>query len=302
MKAFNSNSIIILCLGCFGAIAVIFPFEGTISLLSIMIALSLVAMSCFVAAFNFRYNENRVREVLDAQLHQNNDQQSTNHRLLQEINTACAQAFTIWDQQIAHCRDDSTQEVESLAQRFSGMVEALATAMQLCQANIEDPSASGDRGLVGSPVVSKARETLTKINETLESVLSSKKEFLEEMHNLRSLIAPLEDMATKVSSIADQTNLLALNAAIEAARAGESGRGFAVVADEVRSLASKSNGIGKDIIGTVASITVRIENALATIDSRSQKDTVVVEHTKHTLETMIIGFEQYTTSLSETSQ
>jgi methyl-accepting chemotaxis protein len=292
----------IIGLGCLGAIAVFFPFNGTVSILSILMAVSLCITSCFVAAFTLRYCDNRVSQALQIQQQQHSlDDQVSSQLLLKEINRSCDQVFTIWDQQIGHCRDDSTQEVESLAHRFSGMVESLGKAMQLSQANIVDVDSSANQGN-DKPMVGAMRASLTGINDSLKSLLASKNEVFEDMQNLRELIVPLEDMATKVSSIADQTNLLALNAAIEAARAGETGRGFAVVADEVRSLASKSNSIGKDIVQTVASITKRIENALDNIESRSQQDSSVVKSTNQALEKMIKDVEQSTASLSVSSQ
>ncbi|MFT6103459.1 MAG: methyl-accepting chemotaxis protein [Granulosicoccus sp.] len=290
----------IVGLGLLGAIALLLPLN---SVVSVIIAATLLCLGSGVVAYATSQHYQMMEDkLLQAQQKQADDEHKALTITLKEMNTACSNVFDIWDQQIAHCRNDSTQEVELLAQRFSQMAVSLSVAMGMCQSNIRDPNEDVERSDSGSKTQNKTREILAEINESFKTLITSTKEVFDEIHTLRSLIVPLEDMASKVSAIASQTNLLALNAAIEAARAGESGRGFAVVADEVRSLASKSNSIGKDIIETVATITERIEKALANTQSRSQQDEAIAQNTSNILNKMITDFEQSATSLHDSSK
>jgi methyl-accepting chemotaxis protein len=85
------------------------------------------------------------------------------------------------------------------------------------------------------------------LNQSVENVSDSFKEFYEKIIVLGKDINEINEITSLINSVAEQTNLLALNAAIEAARAGEAGNGFSVVAEEIRKLAEQSKGSSENI-------------------------------------------------------
>ena len=125
------------------------------------------------------------------------------------------------------------EQASSLEETASSMEQMTSTVKQNAdnagQAN-QLALAARDQAEKGGPVVARAVQAMTEINE------SSKK---------------IADIIGVIDEIAFQTNLLALNAAVEAARAGEQGRGFAVVATEVRNLAGRSATAAKEIKGLI---------------------------------------------------
>ena len=288
----------IIGLGSVGAILIVVSFKLNSPVFSLLSAFFLFLISCVLARHHASYvnikerKDNSQKNIVEADIFK---------KLLDEMSSSCGEVFDIWDRKIEFCRDDSTQEIESLAQRFSDIVQLVETAMKLCQKNITTESDSHQQS-DNTDIIPSTRVILTEVNQSLKELISSKDDVLVDMKSLREQIVPLKDMAAKVSSIADQTNLLALNAAIEAARAGESGRGFAVVADEVRSLASKSNRIGGDIIKTVATITEKIEGALFSIESRSENNIDIVRSTNDKLSHLIEVVEKSTHSMNISSR
>jgi Methyl-accepting chemotaxis protein len=99
------------------------------------------------------------------------------------------------------------------------------------------------------------------INEAVENMDASIREFAESAENIKDNQRLLRENITGVSEltkeigkvlsftkrITDQTNLLGLNASIEAARAGVHGAGFGVVADEICKLSVESMKVAKKI-------------------------------------------------------
>ena len=114
---------------------------------------------------------------------------------------------------------------------------------------------------IGLDLETKVMNVANEINEAVENMDASVKEFAVSAENIRNSEKILRDNINKVNeltkeigkvlsftkNIADQTNLLGVNAAIEAARAGAHGAGFGVVADEIRKLSVESLGVAKKI-------------------------------------------------------
>lgn len=87
----------------------------------------------------------------------------------------------------------------------------------------------------------------------------------------------LIEASNVIQSIASQTNLLAMNAAIEAAHAGDAGKGFAVVADEIRKLAEESAVQGKNITGTLKTLSAEIREVADSAKLVDEKFNVIYE-------------------------
>ncbi len=275
----------IFILGLSAALVVSQPF----TLLSVLIA------SCFLVAgivIGFLTKNHCIKEIeigLQKKVEAlEKEMESDARTVLEEIHQSFNQTFSIWLGQIEGCREDSRTEIDVVVERFNNMVGRLDVAMEMYRKNALQSAVNSEEG---STLGEHMRNKLGQVSKSLSDALASNEKIVADINILRDLAAPLEEMATKVSSIAEQTNLLALNAAIEAARAGESGRGFAVVADEVRSLAFKSNEIGAEIVNNVTIIVDRIGNTLSDIELRSQKDKKTFLDTDKILSVMIEAVE-----------
>jgi len=169
----------------------------------------------------------------------------------------------IWSHQVDDCIQSSTQEINALAEQFSGIVADLHAIV-------------GGEAIDDAHSVSDIKTRLDNISSTLNKLADMRKQSQQDIVELTSFTDKLEVMARDVGSIAEQTNLLALNAAIEAARAGETGRGFAVVADEVRNLANRSGEIAKNIIENVSGVNEQFSYIAQKFKADSvQEDTLI---------------------------
>lgn len=205
--------------------------------------------------------------------------------ILDDIIHALVHAFSIWERQIEHVRDDSQNEINSLSERFSHIVAKMDSAMDVFQANISR-SANNDEDSLSS-FAHNADVQLHNVTSSLDVLLQDKHQVVEDVRELTSFTEELADMAQQVGFIADQTNLLALNAAIEAARAGESGRGFAVVADEVRRLAGISGETGQNIIETAKKIDGRINETLRNVETKAEQETEIMSKADEVINSVI---------------
>ena len=133
---------------------------------------------------------------------------------------------------------------------------------------IDNPIFDDNNNVIGCITLGVSLDQETKvvnvaqsINEAVDNMDASIREFAESADNIKNSEKVLRDNISEVSKltkeiskvlsfikrITDQTNLLGLNASIEAARAGSFGAGFGVVADEIRKLSVESMDIAKKI-------------------------------------------------------
>ncbi len=180
----------------------------------------------------------------------------------------------IWSNQIDDCIQSSTQEINALAEQFSGIVNDLRSI-------VEGEISHDEHSVVD------IKNQLDDISSTLIKLADMRKQSQQDIAELTSFTDKLEVMARDVGSIAEQTNLLALNAAIEAARAGETGRGFAVVADEVRNLANCSGEIAKNIIENVTGVNEQFSYISQKFSTDSEQEKALISTAEENIQKVI---------------
>lgn len=201
----------------------------------------------------------------------------------------------VWCRHIESSRGQMEDAVSELANRFSGIVDKLDTALHLSNATEQ-----GDDAL--HQVFSHSEKQLGEVVATMKSALQSKHAMLTRIRELEEFTRELRDMAEGVASIAAQTNLLALNAAIEAARAGPAGRGFAVVAQEVRSLSNRSAETGRSISDRVSKISKAIVSACHAATESSDAEDEAMRSSEGTIDAVLREFRNLTDSMSQSSE
>jgi hypothetical protein len=127
-------------------------------------------------------------------------------------------------------------------------------------------------------VVSEIESQMTGCRSLLDAVSRRQTEdagqALTQMSQISADTAGILEVIQGVGGIARQTTMLSVNVSIEAARAGEAGKGFSVIAMEIRNLASKAQGLSKDVHARVEAlmraITVDLEERAKERDAVQQ--------------------------------
>jgi methyl-accepting chemotaxis protein len=173
--------------------------------------------------------------------------------------------------QVSSAMLDISQGAEVQRTELASMQGALS---RLARATTAMADAAGDVTRLGEAIrgvaarhhgdVTQAARALLDVREVVHTTS-------QQVAQLASQSAAIDDFVDLIRRISSQTNLLALNAAIEAARAGEHGRGFAVVAEEVRQLADESARAAAEVARTTAVIREQVEEVSATMSAGQAK-------------------------------
>ncbi len=184
--------------------------------------------------------------------------------------------------------NSGSEQVASGAQSLSQSVTEQASSIQQLAATVNEIS---NQVQVNADYANSASERVSEVGKEVLESNAKMKQLIEAMDEISNSSTEIAKIIKTIEDIAFQTNLLALNAAVEAARAGTAGKGFAVVADEVRNLASKSADASKDT-------SVLIENSLTAV----QNGVRLVDETSKTLDLVVSGAEDVTTTIEKISQ
>ncbi len=203
----------------------------------------------------------------------------------------------VWSGHLASSMNQMETAVSSLAERFSGIVDKLDSAVHASSSATH--TGSDGNGLVA--VFSASEKELCSVVSSMKDATASKAAMVAKVQDLAQFIAELKTMAEEVGSIAAQTNLLALNAAIEAARAGELGRGFGVVAGEVRMLSQKSADTGRRIAQKVGVISEAIVVTCRAAEESVHQDRAAMSASETVIDTVLADLRGVTDALVSSS-
>lgn len=207
---------------------------------------------------------------------------------------ALAALIGVWRNHVANVRRQTQEAVEALAERFSGLVRELESAL----ASEQDPSAAGSHSGLDQ-VFGESEKALMRVVAIMRDELEAKQHAYAKVGELRTLVEETSAIAEEVGRVASQTNLLALNAAIEAARAGDAGRGFAVVADQVRELSRTSADAGNRIAEKSRRAGDTINATIAAIEAAEAQDAQASRTALDTISGVLQRLQVATNKLSE---
>lgn len=213
---------------------------------------------------------------------------------LAPLGRAAEAALPVVSRNVESAREKTREEITSLSARFSGLIEALDSALQ----------AAGGRnsGADVGEIFDQSRSCLGNVVGTMEELIEARSAVSRSVSELETHARELADMADAVVLIAEQTNILALNASIEAARAGEQGRGFAVVAQEVRDLSQRSGETGANMVRHIRQVQRAIENVRGTVDEADQRESAWMDDSRATISRVMSGLQQVTSDITEGSR
>ncbi|MGZ5623435.1 MAG: methyl-accepting chemotaxis protein [Methylobacter sp.] len=171
----------------------------------------------------------------------------------------------ILSQQVIASREHTEQEIISLANRFSTMVNGLQQIVDSTGNTLDE-----QQHYQLDKVIDNSRDLLKPVLESLTHIQQVEHDAIDELKNLSSHVSGLNAIAAEVSDLTAQITLLALSATREASLAGE--QGFIIVADRVHKLAENASRIDNRLTLTVNHVATDLEAALKISESSVQID------------------------------
>ena len=201
---------------------------------------------------------------------------------------------------------DSVNSAAGEMSQISGNIRALDGMIESQSASVSDASSAveemiGNIGAIQSSI-EKMAHAFIELQEKSVSGADKQRLMHDQIEQIETQSAMLQEANKTISAIAAETNLLAMNAAIEAAHAGDAGRGFAVVADEIRKLSETSTGQSKTIgeqlkkiknsIGGVVASSVESSRAFTDVTSGIRNTDELVRQIKAAMDEQTEGSKQ----------
>ncbi len=302
MEKERSKTLAVICLPlvvAFVSVVGIILIQG-LSLYPMIYAALIVSLGLIAIYLgNLRLN-NMTSSFVKSQADMLERERQQHVEMYQQLKHNLQQATSTWRKQMDHLRQDGQGEVERLAARFSDIMQRQSNAMEIFD-NMINSKTLDEHGESVTHLTAEVRNALEGVTASIETVLGSKNEVVDQIKPLTNYTESLTDMANEISSIASQTDLLALNAAIEAARAGEQGRGFAVVADEVRQLATSANRSGQKIIQNANEINNQVRMTLEQVEKQSAEESAQMERSKEVIQSVIERYQASESKISESA-
>ena len=157
-------------------------------------------------------------------------------------------------------------EMSRNANETSEQATQAATASQQAGANVQTVAGASEEMSASVNEISSQVTEAAKISD--DAVIDAGKA-ADQVGELNTATAKIDEVINLINDIAEQTNLLALNATIEAARAGEAGRGFAVVASEVKALATQTANATSEIATQIQEVQTVTKDAVTSVEGIS---------------------------------
>ena len=292
-KFLNQTTLSVIALSTISAGFIL--WQDGLELLPLSLVTFLFFASIAVARMIYQQQIHFINEIVEVK-NALSEQEKQEIEKMSKITELCQTILPLWQGQINDVIEQSTTAINTLAERFSEIVQSLNDTLQGVDALEKD-----NAGASITKIMTQSETQLDSLNTNFKAILSSKVELLSEVTQLQEFTDELQAMTTDVQGIANQTNLLALNAAIEAARAGESGRGFAVVADEVRTLSQRSSNTGQKMSGKVDGICAAMNSAVSITENQLSDERLKSEESQHLIHDVISKFELMINQFADSS-
>lgn len=197
---------------------------------------------------------------------------------------------------------ESMEEIASGLQNQSDSIQSIAENLNRMNLNMDDINSAAEDISNSSNLLNRSginmKKKMTNMSDSNHKVHRSIENVSDKIQSITKVIDGVKGIVSVIGDISSQTQLLSLNASIEAARAGEAGKGFAVVADSISSLSDDTTQQVDEITNIINTLVQDFDECLKTIDETVEDG----NKQKKDLKSVIEGFEQLISEISETSR